>query len=166
VSRVNILLNANRYCPSSKNQPSRSNPITLTTPMRYCFSSSRRSVSEILCNLLLISVFGTAVKSRNPFAAHLSFRASMPARIFEMLKISPSCNGISVRSSPGENAWASIKVKSPELPSMTNGGKGVMTPGCPACRKRLYTMGNFMDHLADDVLPSKGSANYSGSKHM
>jgi hypothetical protein len=30
---------------------------------------------------------------------------------------------------------------------------GVVVPGCPACRKRLFTMANFMDHLADDVLP-------------
>jgi len=40
-----------------------------------------------------------------------------------------------------------------ETPSMANGGPGVVTPGCPACRKRLFTMANFMDHLADDVLP-------------
>jgi hypothetical protein len=41
-----------------------------------------------------------------------------------------------------------------EFPSMANGGKGVMTPGCPACRKRLFTMANFMDHPADEVLPA------------
>jgi hypothetical protein len=40
-----------------------------------------------------------------------------------------------------------------EEPSMVNGGPGVVVPGCPACRKRLFTMANFMDHLADDVLP-------------
>jgi hypothetical protein len=40
-----------------------------------------------------------------------------------------------------------------EQPSMANGGPGVVVPGCPACRKRLFTMANFMDHLADDVLP-------------
>jgi hypothetical protein len=39
-------------------------------------------------------------------------------------------------------------------PSVAQGGNGVVTPGCPACRKRLFTMANFMDHLADDVLPS------------
>jgi hypothetical protein len=38
-------------------------------------------------------------------------------------------------------------------PSIAQGGNGVVTPGCPACRKRLFTMANFMDHLADDVLP-------------
>ena len=40
-----------------------------------------------------------------------------------------------------------------ETPSMADGGKGVVVPGCPECRKRLFTMANFMDHLADDVLP-------------
>ena len=40
-----------------------------------------------------------------------------------------------------------------EEPSMADGGPGVVVPGCPACRKRLFTMANFMDHLADDVLP-------------
>jgi hypothetical protein len=38
-------------------------------------------------------------------------------------------------------------------PSIAQGGNGVVTPGCPACKKRLYTMANFLDHLADDVLP-------------
>jgi hypothetical protein len=41
-----------------------------------------------------------------------------------------------------------------EKPSMANGGPGVVVPGCPACQKRLFTMANFMDHLADDVLPA------------
>jgi len=41
-----------------------------------------------------------------------------------------------------------------EPPSIAQGGNGVVTPGCPACRKRLFTMSNFMDHLADEVLPS------------
>ena len=40
-----------------------------------------------------------------------------------------------------------------EKPSMAEGGPGVVVPGCPACKKRLQTMANFMDHLADDVLP-------------
>lgn len=40
-----------------------------------------------------------------------------------------------------------------EPPSVAQGGKGCVVPGCPACRKRLFTMQNFMDHLAEDVLP-------------
>jgi hypothetical protein len=24
-------------------------------------------------------------------------------------------------------------------------------PGCPACKKRLNTLGQFMDHLADNI---------------
>ncbi len=38
-------------------------------------------------------------------------------------------------------------------PSMANGGKGVVTPGCPACRKRLYRVNQFLEHIAVDVLP-------------
>jgi hypothetical protein len=28
-----------------------------------------------------------------------------------------------------------------------------VTPGCPRCRKRFYTVPQFIDHLSDDVLP-------------
>ena len=38
-------------------------------------------------------------------------------------------------------------------PSVAQGGKGVVVPGCPACKKRLNTMPQFLDHLWDDVLP-------------
>jgi hypothetical protein len=38
-------------------------------------------------------------------------------------------------------------------PPMAKGGKGVVVPGCPACQKRINTMPQFVDHLADDVLP-------------
>ena len=38
-------------------------------------------------------------------------------------------------------------------PSMAQGGRGVCVPGCPSCRKQLQTMNQFMDHLANDVLP-------------
>jgi hypothetical protein len=30
---------------------------------------------------------------------------------------------------------------------------GFVVPGCRACKKRLQTIANFIDHLADDVLP-------------
>jgi hypothetical protein len=40
-----------------------------------------------------------------------------------------------------------------EKPSMAEGGTGTVVPGCPACRKRINTMAQFLDHLADDVLP-------------
>jgi hypothetical protein len=33
-------------------------------------------------------------------------------------------------------------------------GGGVVVPGCPACMKRINTMSQFLDHLADDVLPA------------
>jgi hypothetical protein len=38
-------------------------------------------------------------------------------------------------------------------PSIAQGGKGVVVPGCPMCKKRINTMNQFLDHLADDVLP-------------
>ena len=39
-------------------------------------------------------------------------------------------------------------------PSIAQGGRGVVVPGCPACEKRINTMSQFLDHLADDVLPA------------
>jgi hypothetical protein len=40
-----------------------------------------------------------------------------------------------------------------EPPSFAQGGRGVVVPGCPACRKQFQTMSQYLDHLADDVLP-------------
>lgn len=40
-----------------------------------------------------------------------------------------------------------------EPPSIAAGGNGVVAPGCPACKKRLQTMNQFVAHLAEDVLP-------------
>jgi hypothetical protein len=37
--------------------------------------------------------------------------------------------------------------------SVALGGSGVVVPGCPACRKRISTMTQFMSHLSDDILP-------------
>jgi hypothetical protein len=30
----------------------------------------------------------------------------------------------------------------------------VVTPGCPTCRKTLYTFSNFIDHIHNHVLPA------------
>jgi hypothetical protein len=40
-----------------------------------------------------------------------------------------------------------------EPPSVAQGGKGVVVSGCPACRKRLNTISQFLDHLTTDVMP-------------
>jgi hypothetical protein len=40
-----------------------------------------------------------------------------------------------------------------EPPSVAQGGKGVVVSGYPACRKRINTMGQFLDYLANDVMP-------------
>jgi hypothetical protein len=39
-------------------------------------------------------------------------------------------------------------------PSVAQGGKGVVVPGCPACKKRINTMSQSLDHLADDAMPA------------
>jgi hypothetical protein len=41
-----------------------------------------------------------------------------------------------------------------EPPSVAQGGKGVVVPGCPTCKKRINTMSQFRDHLADDAIPA------------
>ena len=38
-------------------------------------------------------------------------------------------------------------------PSVAQGGKGVVVSGCPACRKRINTMTQFLDHLTNDAMP-------------
>jgi hypothetical protein len=40
-----------------------------------------------------------------------------------------------------------------EPPLLGQGGKGVVIPGCPLCKKRLNTVGQFLDHLANDAMP-------------
>jgi hypothetical protein len=40
-----------------------------------------------------------------------------------------------------------------EPPSVAQGGKGVVVPGCPSCKKRFETTNQFVMHLPDDVLP-------------
>ena len=41
-----------------------------------------------------------------------------------------------------------------EPPLTSQGGKGVVVAGCPACKKRLQSMNEFLDHLAKDAMPS------------
>jgi hypothetical protein len=39
-------------------------------------------------------------------------------------------------------------------PSIAQGGKGVVVPGCPACKKQINTMNQFLHHLAEDAMPA------------
>jgi uncharacterized protein YfaQ (DUF2300 family) len=39
-------------------------------------------------------------------------------------------------------------------PSIAQGGKGVVVSGCPVCKKRFGTNTQYLDHLADDVMPA------------
>jgi hypothetical protein len=41
-----------------------------------------------------------------------------------------------------------------EPPSVAQGGKGVVVSGCPACKKRINTTAQFLDHLPNDVMPA------------
>jgi hypothetical protein len=38
-------------------------------------------------------------------------------------------------------------------PSMAQGGRGVVTSGCPGCKKRFQSLNQFMEHLISDVMP-------------
>ncbi len=40
-----------------------------------------------------------------------------------------------------------------EPPSVAQGGKGVVVSGCPACKKRINTISQFLDHLTNGVMP-------------
>jgi hypothetical protein len=40
-----------------------------------------------------------------------------------------------------------------EPPAVSEGGRGVVIPGCPPCKKRIKTEAEYLRHLADDVLP-------------
>jgi hypothetical protein len=46
-------------------------------------------------------------------------------------------------------ASASRESNADEPPAVAQGGKGVAVPVCPACKKRINTMSQFLDHLAD-----------------
>jgi len=41
-----------------------------------------------------------------------------------------------------------------ETPSLARGGKGVVISGCPACKKQMQSVAQFMRHLLEDVLPA------------
>lgn len=38
-------------------------------------------------------------------------------------------------------------------PSIAQGGRGIVVAGCPACKKRLQSMNEFLRHLAEDAMP-------------
>ena len=38
-------------------------------------------------------------------------------------------------------------------PSIAHCGRGVVVVGCPACRKKLYTVSQFIERQARDVIP-------------
>lgn len=55
-----------------------------------------------------------------------------------------------VRSEFRKHTWDTFV---DEPPSASQGGRGVVVPGCSHCRKRIQTLPQFVDHLLDEVLP-------------
>jgi len=55
-----------------------------------------------------------------------------------------------------------------EPPSVAQGGRGIVTPGCPACRKKINTVAQFVEHLVKDVLPEAldRTLNHTGDKKV
>jgi hypothetical protein len=41
-----------------------------------------------------------------------------------------------------------------EPPSIVQGGKSVVVSGCPACKKQMQSVNQFMRHLLEDVVPA------------
>ena len=41
-----------------------------------------------------------------------------------------------------------------EPPSVAQGGRGIVVSGCPACKKRINSISQFLDHLANDAMPA------------
>jgi len=39
-------------------------------------------------------------------------------------------------------------------PSVAQGGKGVIVPGCPCCKEKIRHNRTVLDHLTNDVLPT------------
>ena len=56
---------------------------------------------------------------------------------------------VAVRTEFHKHTWDTFV---DEPPSIARGGKGVVVPGCPKCRVRLNTVGQFVDHLTAAVL--------------
>jgi hypothetical protein len=52
-----------------------------------------------------------------------------------------------------------------EPPSMAEGGKGTVSPGCSTCKKHLFTMNQFIAHLTEDVLPALLDRLAASNKH-
>jgi len=39
-------------------------------------------------------------------------------------------------------------------PSIAQGGNGIVTPGCTYCKKRIFTIQEYTDHICDEVIPA------------
>jgi hypothetical protein len=39
-------------------------------------------------------------------------------------------------------------------PSIAQGGRGVVVTGCPACKKQMQSLNQFMSHVIEEVIPA------------
>jgi hypothetical protein len=46
------------------------------------------------------------------------------------------------------------EIRKHDLSHFQEEGDNIVQPGYPLCRKRFYTVPQFIDHLTDDVLPT------------
>lgn len=49
----------------------------------------------------------------------------------------------------GKHSWDTF-VSNP--PAIAHGGNGVVVPGCPACKVRISTMNEFMEHVEGKII--------------
>lgn len=46
------------------------------------------------------------------------------------------------------------EIRKHDLDTYVDPGVKIVTPGCPRCKKTLYTASQFIDHINNDVLPT------------
>jgi len=57
------------------------------------------------------------------------------------------------RLAASQNLCFALELRKHNLDTFFDKPNGVVTPGCPHCRKSFYTTSQLLDHLAEDVLP-------------
>lgn len=62
----------------------------------------------------------------------------------------PSSEIIAAQQELRRHSWETFV---DEPPSIAQGGKGAVVPGCVTCKMKITTVNQFVEHLAKDVLP-------------
>ncbi len=80
----------------------------------------------------------------------MKFTAAASKAVLLVLLTAALCLSAAAKTELLRHSWGTFV---DEPPSMAECGNGVVVPGCEACKKRANTMTQYMEHLADDVLP-------------